>query len=112
MKKLIAWLAKGSKITKLLEKIYGALVVSYSTLDGLENGLGYVNKDIPEKMQKASGYLSLCIGALEKILGWFGIDKFERASIANQDMDIEKLSKEFDELLDEGGNDKTALTFE
>ena len=113
MKKIIAWMTRGSKIVKVIEKIYKALVFSYSTLDGIETGFVTIDKEVPEKLEETNKYLSLCISALEKILEWFGISRFERASIANQNMNIETFKQELNALLDEDSTEsKTALTFE
>ena len=113
MKKLIAWLAKGSRIVKILRYVYGALVAVNSSLSGIEHGLDISGKESPSGFQKACKYVVVCVEALEKILSWFGIDTFECRSIANEQLDPEELSKRIAALSDDKNEDpNTAITFQ
>lgn len=114
MKKLIAWLTKGSRIVKILKYVYGALVAANSSLSGIEHGLDVAGKDTPSGISKTEKYLTICIDVIEKILSWFGIDSFECRDIANSQLEPEEVSNKINEVLEEDTSDsrQTTLTFQ
>lgn len=113
MKKLFAWLAKGSRIVKILKYVYGALIAANSSLSGIEHGLDISGKESPKGLQKVSKYIIICVNALEKILSWFGIDTFECRSIANETLEPDELNARISRLIDENDEDaNTAITFQ
>lgn len=114
MKKLIAWLTKGSKIVKILKYVYAALVAANSAVSGVEHGLDIGGKELPHFLQKVGKYLSICVDVLEKILSWFGVDAYDCRAIANSQMEPEEIEKKIRNVLDEEDADskQTMLTFQ
>ena len=109
MKKLIAWLAKGSKIVKILKYIYAALVAANSAVSGIEHGLDVAEKETPKDLQKTSKYLTTCMYALEKILSWFGLDTYLYRDIAQQNLTPEEISARIAEVIDDDSSSETTM---
>jgi len=90
MKKLIAWLTKGSKVVKILKKIYKALLIADSTISAGQAVMNENNivsdKITPEKISLAKKYVSLTIKYLGIVLSWFGVSAEERAAVENAEV--------------------------
>lgn len=86
MKKLIAWLSKGSKITKILKYIYKALIIANNTVDGGESGAAEagVSDKITEKISTVKKYIEVALEYLGVVMGWLGISDIEREAIARE----------------------------
>ena len=81
MKKLIAWLSKGTKIVKIIQQIYKALVIASSTVstgETVANQTGLVPENTAEKISAVKGYIDLALEYLGKIMEWLGISAEER----------------------------------
>jgi len=86
MKKLIAWLSKGSKILKILKRVYRALIIADGVIGGTADGLNEaeVNNKISDKMNSTHSYLSVALKWIGTILDWFGVSAIEREAIARE----------------------------
>lgn len=86
MKKLIAWLSKGSKITKILKYVYKALIIANNTAAGSESGAEQagVSDKVTEKISSVKKYLEVAIEYLGVVMGWLGISEIEREAIARE----------------------------
>lgn len=85
MKKLIAWLSKGTKIVKILKQIYKALTIASSAVttgETVAEQTGVVNQETVDKISGIKEYIDLALEYLGKIMGWLGITAEERAAIA------------------------------
>lgn len=84
MKKLIAWLSKGSKITKILKYIYKALIIANGVVGGGAQGAeeAGISQDVTEKISTTKKYIEVAIEYLGVILGWLGVSSTERDAIA------------------------------
>ncbi len=87
MKKLITWLTKGSKVTRILKYIYQALVIANKTATGVIEGINEAEVSsadkINTKISDTQNYLTMAIEYLGIILGWFGITVSEKDVIDN-----------------------------
>ena len=99
MKKLITWLTKGSKVTRILKYIYQALVIANKTATGVIEGINEAEVSsadkINTKISDTQDYLTMAIEYLAAwmklslpeylgiILGWFGITVSEKDVIDN-----------------------------
>ena len=86
MKKLIAWMSKGSKIVKILKYIYKALIIANNTVSGSESGAeeAGLSNNITEKISTTKKYLEVALEYLGVIMNWLGISEIEREAIARE----------------------------
>lgn len=85
MKKILTWLSKGSKIIKILQQIYKALVIANSTIETSETivqNTGIVSEDTAQKISETKSYIEIALEYIGKIMGWFGISTEERDAFA------------------------------
>ena len=81
MKKLLTWLSKGSKIIKIVQQIYKALVIASSAVGAGEtaaNETGLIPENTVEKISTVKQYIDIALEYLGKIMEWFGISAEER----------------------------------
>ena len=113
MKKLVAWLMKGTRIVKILKYIYKTVVIVNNSLIGISTGLAQADKTVPTKLEDTCKYLNICANALARVLSWLGFSgASERAAFVNEPMTTEILEKELNELLEEGDKVESSLTFQ
>lgn len=108
MKKLIAWLSKGSKITQVLKHIYQALVIAKNLISGSESGIieaGISSNKVTEKINFTQRYIELALKYLNIILGWLGISLEEREAIARSTNNEMELDRQLANLVIELKND-------
>lgn len=87
MKKIIAWLTKGTKIVRILTYIYKGLIIASAGFNAAVEKLKVQFEDasfIPT-LDIISEYMGVAIDALEKILEWLGVDTERVASEARQE---------------------------
>lgn len=86
MKKLIAWMSKGSKIVKILKYIYKALIIASNTVSGSESGVEQagISDKVTEKISSAKKYLEVAIEYLGVVMKWLGVSEIEREAIARE----------------------------
>ena len=82
MKKLIAWLSKGTKIVNVLKQIYKALAIASSAVTAGETVVEQTGVVSVEKVSAIKEYIDLALEYLGKIMGWLGISAEERDLIA------------------------------
>ena len=78
MKKLLAWLSKGSKIVKVIQQIYKALVIASSTVSTGETVAAETGVVPVEKISSIKQYLDIALEYLGKIMEWLGISAEDR----------------------------------
>lgn len=82
MKKLLAWLSKGTKIVNVLKQIYKALAIASSTVATGETVAEQTGVISAEKVSAIKEYIDLALEYLGKVMGWLGISAEERDLIA------------------------------
>lgn len=101
MKKLITWLTKGSKVSRILKYIYKALIIAKSTVNGAADGTAEaeISDKIVEKISTAGRYIDVATKYLAIIMSWFGISAEERDVLASEALSPEEIERNCNEII-------------
>ena len=108
MKRIIRWILKGSRITKLLLWVYRALTIAKNSVSGVLAGIndaGLGNK-IPDKVSSTEQYLNTSVQVIGNILNWFGVSEQQRnLALKYENMTPEIFKEEVEKLIKEENKD-------
>ena len=108
MKRIVRWIFKGSRISKLLLWVYRALTIAKNSLSGVVAGVNSagLGDKIPNKISNTEQYLSTSVEVLETVLDWFGVSQQQRnLALKYENMTPDIYKEEVEKLIKEENKD-------